>query len=64
MIRRIIMRLFGLQHLTVAGRLPVYRTRNDLNEALFRRKQRRAAKSQAARLGWETRRRNKSGAGQ
>lgn len=52
MIRRFIFRLLGLPHLTVAGRLPVVRTHEELNALIADRH----AKGDAARRGWKTRR--------
>lgn len=52
MIRRFILRLFGAPALTIAGRLPVVRTPDEL-EALIAR---RHARGNGARKGWRTRR--------
>lgn len=52
MIRRFIRRLLGIPTLTVAGRLPVVRTPDEL-EALIAL---RHSKGDAARRGWSTRR--------
>lgn len=51
-IRRFLLRLFGAPTLTVAGRLPVVRTPDEL-EALIAR---RHARGEGARKGWQTRR--------
>lgn len=52
MIRNFILRLLGAPTLTVAGRLPVVSTPDEL-EALIAR---RHAKGEGARKGWRTRR--------
>lgn len=52
MIRRFILRLFGAPNLTVAGRLPVVRTADELDALIARRHR----KGDAARKGWSTRR--------
>lgn len=52
MIRRFILRLLGLEPLTVAGRLPVVHTHEELNALIADRH----AKGDAARRGWQSRR--------
>lgn len=51
MIRRFILRLLGFPQLTVAGRLPVVHTHEELNALIADRH----AKGEAARRGWQTR---------
>lgn len=52
MIRRFILKLLGAPTLTVAGRLPVVSTPDELDTLIARRH----AKGEGARRGWATRR--------